>query len=98
MTYGTLDRLSDAVALKLQTLGATRNTFVGLLTSEKTFDLCVGVLGILKSGAAYVPMDPVRNPLERTRFMVRDTGMSILWTVKVHEEYVGGLADCDGLN
>lgn len=98
MTYRELDRLSDALALKLQTLGAKRNTFVGLLMSEKTFDLCVGVLGILKSGAAYVPMDPGRFTLKRTSFMINDTGMSILVTVKAHEEYVGGLDDCDGLS
>ena len=98
MTYGELDRLSDALALKLQALGAKRNMFVGLLMSEKTFDLCVGVLGILKSGAAYVPMDPVRFPLERVRFMVNDTGMSILVTVKAHGEYVEGLDECEGLS
>jgi non-ribosomal peptide synthetase component F len=97
MTYRQLDCLSDALALKLQTLGAKTNMFVGLLMSKKTFDLCVGVLGILKSGAAYVPMDPVQFPLERVRFMVNDTGMNIMVTVKAHGEYVGGLDKCDGL-
>ena len=95
MTYGELDYLSDALALKLQALGAKTNTFVGLLMSEKTFDLCVALLGILKSGAAYVPMDPVMFSLKRSRFIVNDTEMNILVTVRAHEEYARGL-DGDG--
>ena len=72
MTYGELDRRSDKLAVELQRRGAKANMFVGLLMGDKSFDLCVGVLGILKSGAAYVPMDPLRFPKERIKFMMED--------------------------
>ena len=91
MTYGELDRRSDEFAVKLQSHGAKPNKFVGLLMSDKSFDLCVGVLGILKSGAAYVPMDPVRFPRERIKFMMEDADMTILVTVRAHMVDVEGL-------
>ena len=88
MTYAELDERSEMLGLKLQGLGAKTNSFIGLLTSEKSFDLYIGVLGILKSGAAYVPMDPVRYPPERLKFMIEDTDMDLLVTVSEYEGQV----------
>ena len=109
MTYGDLDRRSDKLAVELQRRGAKANMFIGLLMGDKSFDLCVGVLGILKSGAAYVPMDPVRFPKERIKFMMEDANMTMFVTVRAHMSVVDGLGinrediaeiyidDCDDL-
>ena len=64
MTYGELEQQSNKLAVELQRLGVEPNTFVGILTGEKTFEMYVAVLGVLKSGAAYVPMDAVIFPQE----------------------------------
>ena len=48
MTYGELDRRSHAVGCKLQSLGVRPDNFVGLLV-DKSFDMIVAILGILRS-------------------------------------------------
>ena len=57
MSYATLDRLSDRVRDRLATLGVRRGDRVGLYV-RKSADSLVSIFGILKSGAAYVPVDP----------------------------------------
>ncbi|MFF9205351.1 amino acid adenylation domain-containing protein [Streptomyces sp. NPDC014986] len=57
LTYGALDRASARLAARLRTLGVGRGDLVGLLT-EPGADTVVGVVGILRAGAGWVPMDP----------------------------------------
>jgi amino acid adenylation domain-containing protein len=57
LTYRELERRADRVAAALRARGARRGTVVGLAL-PRTPDLVVGLLGILKSGAAYLPLDP----------------------------------------
>ena len=80
MTYGELEQQSNKLAVELQLLGVQPNNFVGILTGEKTFEMYVAVLGVLKSGAAYVPMDAVLFPQERIKFIVEDTSMKLMVT------------------
>ena len=95
MTYGELERQSNALAVELQRLGAKPNSFVGILMGERKFEMYVGVLGILKSGAAYVPMDAVLFPAERIKFIAEDTGMQLLVSVSEYDGLVKGLKlDC----
>jgi amino acid adenylation domain-containing protein len=63
MTYSELDRASDRVAASLRERGATRGTTVAIL-SEKPEDVICGLLGALKAGALFVPLDP-RTPPRR---------------------------------
>ena len=87
MTYGELDAKAHRLAVELQKRGAKPNSFVGILMGgEKTFEMCVAVLGVLKSGAAYVPMDAVLFPPERIKFIAEDTNMNLIVTVG---EYAG---------
>ncbi len=72
LTYAELDRRAAAVASVLAARGAGPERFVGLY-AEPSVDLVVGLLGILKSGAAYVPVDPLA-PTERLRFVAADSG------------------------
>ncbi|MGK5728605.1 amino acid adenylation domain-containing protein [Streptomyces sp. URMC 124] len=72
LTYAELDRAANRLAHRLTALGAGPEQLVALC-STRTVDLVVGVLGILKSGAGYLPLDP-RYPLERLRATVTDAG------------------------
>src|SRR6056300_45537 len=89
MTYGELDAKAHRLAVELQKRGAKPNSFVGILMGgEKTFEMCVAVLGVLKSGAAYVPMDAVLFPPERSKFIADDTHMNLIVTVGEYLEVI----------
>jgi amino acid adenylation domain-containing protein len=70
MTYGELDAASNRLARRLLEVGAGSEGRVGLLL-DRSLDLVVAALAILKSGAAYVPIDPV-YPAERVQFVLSD--------------------------
>ncbi|MEV4656457.1 amino acid adenylation domain-containing protein [Micromonospora sp. NPDC049301] len=75
MTYEELDRAADRLATVLRHRGAAGRV-VGICV-ERSFDLAISVLAVLKAGAAYVPLDP-DYPVERLSFMIRDSGMDTL--------------------
>ncbi|MGI5506253.1 MupA/Atu3671 family FMN-dependent luciferase-like monooxygenase [Lentzea sp. CA-135723] len=76
LTYRELDERSNQVAHELIGLGASPGTLVGVHLRRGP-DQIVALLGILKSGAAFLPLDPAL-PLERLRFLVEDSQASIL--------------------
>ena len=73
LTYRELNERSNRLAHTLRGRGVGRNDLVGLLTGRSP-ELIIGMLGILKSGGAYVPIDP-DYPSERVRYMLRDSGI-----------------------
>jgi amino acid adenylation domain-containing protein len=75
-SYAELDRLSDGLAAALRAAGAGPGGRVGIHL-ERGPHLAVAILGVIKSGAAYVPMDPL-YPAERLRFMAEDGGLQAL--------------------
>ncbi|MGV9878593.1 amino acid adenylation domain-containing protein [Streptomyces sp. NPDC003006] len=78
LTYGGLDRASDRIAHRLARLGAGPGTLVGVFLNRSA-DLLTGLLGVLKTGAAYVPLDPVYPP-GRIRHMLDDSGALLVLT------------------
>ncbi|HZF09531.1 MAG TPA: amino acid adenylation domain-containing protein, partial [Thermoanaerobaculia bacterium] len=70
VSYRELDRRSNRLARRLATLGVGPESRVGL-SVERSVELMVGLLGILKAGAAYVPLDP-EYPAERLAFMAEE--------------------------
>lgn len=76
LTYGELDRLSDGLARELRSLGVGPGGLVGLAVERSPWML-VGIIGILKSGAGYVPLDP-EYPSGRLEWMMADSGMKTL--------------------
>ncbi|MGB8508752.1 MAG: amino acid adenylation domain-containing protein, partial [Pyrinomonadaceae bacterium] len=76
--YGELNRRANRLARYLRARGVGIDMPVGILM-ERSIEMLVGVLGIMKAGAAYVPFDPL-HPRERLAFMVADTGMCVLLT------------------
>jgi amino acid adenylation domain-containing protein len=76
LSYGQLNAQANAVARRLRGLGINRGALVGLCM-ERSPELIVGLLGILKAGAAYVPLDP-DDPDKRRSFIIRDAGTPVI--------------------
>jgi amino acid adenylation domain-containing protein len=72
LTYSELDRRATLVAQALMSAGAGPGSFVALAT-DRSSAMIVGALGILKAGAAYVPLD-TSYPADRVAFMLNDSG------------------------
>ncbi len=78
LTYAELNARANQVAHRLRGLGVRPEDRVGLYV-ERSLELIVGLVGILKAGAAYLPLDPA-YPRERLAFMLQDGGVSVLLT------------------
>lgn len=76
LTYADVESRSQGLAARLQQLGVQPGAMVGIM-AERTADTVVGILAILKAGAAYVPLDPT-HPAERLAFIARDTDFRFL--------------------
>ncbi|MDY7229484.1 amino acid adenylation domain-containing protein [Hyalangium rubrum] len=78
LTYGELDERANRLAQHLRGLGVQPGQRVGIFL-ERSLELLVGLLGILKAGAAYVPLDPL-YPAERLAHILEDSGVTVLLT------------------
>ncbi|WP_093497392.1 non-ribosomal peptide synthetase [Streptomyces sp. Ag109_O5-10] len=76
LDYATLDRRANRLAHALVARGVRPGDVVGL-HARRTRDLAVGVLGIIKAGAAYLPLDP-GQPGERLAAMVEDASCPVV--------------------
>ena len=76
VSYGELARRADGVAARLLALGVQPGELVGLHLRRGP-QLVAGLMGILKAGAAYVPLDPA-YPAERLAFMLDDSGARLV--------------------
>src|SRR5690349_1931164 len=73
LSYRELDQRANALAQDLRARGVDRGALVGLYCGRNV-DMLVGLLGILKSGAGYVPLDP-SFPADRLEYMASDAGL-----------------------
>ncbi|MCI0387273.1 MAG: condensation domain-containing protein, partial [Acidobacteria bacterium] len=78
LTYGELNRRANQLAHYLRKRGVGPEVLVGICL-ERSLEMVVGVLGILKAGGVYVPLDPA-YPEERLAFMIEDAQMPMLLT------------------
>ena len=78
LTYQQLNQRANQLAHHLQTLGVGPEVLVGICL-ERSLEMVVGLLGILKAGAAYLPLDP-SYPQERLSFMLSDSQVPVLLT------------------
>jgi amino acid adenylation domain-containing protein len=76
--YAELNHRSDQIARQLRQSGVGSGARVGICM-ERSLDMVAGLLGVLKTGAAYVPLDP-SFPQDRLRFMAEDAQISALLT------------------
>ncbi|AOL27289.1 plipastatin non-ribosomal peptide synthetase PpsC [Bacillus subtilis] len=78
LTYAELDMYASRLAAHLAARGVTNKSIVGVL-SERSPDMLIAVLAVLKAGGAYLPLDPA-YPKERLSYMLKDSGASLLLT------------------
>jgi len=78
LTYIELDGRANQLAHHLEALGVGPETLVAV-ACERSLELVVALLGILKAGAAYLPLD-LRYPPERLAFMLEDAAVPVLLT------------------
>jgi amino acid adenylation domain-containing protein len=80
LTYSELNRRANQLAHRLQSLGVKPEELVGICV-ERSLDMIVALLGVLKAGGAFVPLDP-NYPLDRLKTIIQDAQISILLTHK----------------
>ena len=79
LTYAELDTQSNQLANYLiQTYQVQQGDLIGLHV-ERSLDIVIGILAILKAGAAYVPLDP-DSPEARLNYIIKDTALRVVLT------------------
>ncbi len=91
LTFAELDARAGALAATLRGMGAGPESRVGVCM-ERSAELVVALLGVLKAGAAYVPLDP-GYPAERLAYMAADAAVPVLLT---QERLRGALPEFGG--
>jgi amino acid adenylation domain-containing protein len=91
LTYRELDEQANQLAHYLQSLGVKAEVMVGLCV-ERSLEMMVGLLGILKAGGVYVPIDPA-YPQERIAYILSDSQLSVVLT---QQKFVASLPNYQG--
>lgn len=78
MTYRELNEKANSLAYELRKNGVTNNTIVGIM-QERSFEMMIAILAVLKAGGAYIPIAP-DYPIERIQYMLEDSNATILLT------------------
>lgn len=92
LSYRDLDLRSNKLAAYLKNLGAAPGTLIGV-SLKRSQEMLIAMLGILKTGAAYVPLDP-DFPGERISYMISDAGIKLLIS---EESVIKQLPEFDGV-
>ncbi len=87
LTYRELDEQSGRLACFLMEKGVQEDSIVGIMM-KRSMDLIIGIIGILKCGAAYLPIDP-NSPEERIAYLLKDSGTKFLVNEKFFRGYRG---------
>ncbi|UCH98409.1 MAG: amino acid adenylation domain-containing protein [Candidatus Aminicenantes bacterium] len=100
ITYRALNKISAQLAHLLQQRGVQPDTIVGIM-ADRSVEMIIAILAILKSGGAYMPIDP-EYPAERINYMLKDSQVGILVTspklqVKAKAEVEEGSGQPQGL-
>ena len=78
LTYAELNERANQLARHLRSCGIGRESLVGICI-DRSLEMAIGIVGILKSGGAYLPLDP-DYPKDRLAFMVRDANLPVIVT------------------
>src|SRR4030095_9556490 len=84
MSYGELNRRANQLGNYLRELGVGPEVLVGLRMG-RSVEMVVALLGVLKAGGAYLPLD-AESPLERLGYMLEDAGVGVVVTERKLEE------------
>jgi amino acid adenylation domain-containing protein len=91
LTYGELNQRANELAWELVKRGAGPEKVVGIFL-DRSLDMVVALLAVLKSGAAYLPLDPYL-PQARLAWMTEDSGLEVLVTQRKFKSAVPPQAD-----
>jgi amino acid adenylation domain-containing protein len=83
ITYAELDLRSTKLAHLLKEQGHTAHQIIALVI-DRSIDMVVGMLGILKSGAAYLPID-IAYPTDRINYLIQDSGARFALTTRLSD-------------
>lgn len=84
MTYKELNEKANSLAYYLREKGVTRNSIIGIIVN-RSFEMIVSILAVLKSGGAYIPIDP-EYPKERITYMLENSKSKLLLSTKALRE------------
>ncbi|WP_281174023.1 non-ribosomal peptide synthetase [Andreprevotia chitinilytica] len=90
LSYGELDARANQLAHYLRSQGVGPDVLVGLCL-ERSLDLVIGLLAVLKAGGAYLPLDP-DYPVERLSYMLADAKPQLVLTPSAHRAVLVGHA------
>jgi amino acid adenylation domain-containing protein len=88
LNYRQLNAAADRLAGVLRTGGVTSGSIVALLF-DRSLDIPTAILGVLKAGCAYLPIDP-ESPVERIRYMLENSNSAALVTKADDGRNIGG--------
>ncbi|MEJ9279169.1 AMP-binding protein, partial [Bacillus thuringiensis] len=71
LTYRELNKKANQLASILQSKGVSKESIIGVMV-DRSLEMIIGMMGILKAGAAYLPIDP-NYPTERIEYMLQDS-------------------------
>ncbi len=86
ITYQTLDQLSNQLAKQLIDEGVASGSLIGIFT-PLSFETIIGILAVLKTGAAYLPID-INYPKSRIDYIISDSGTSLLLTTNAYKDKI----------
>ncbi len=84
LTYDELNKKSNKVAHFLRNLGIKANDVVAIRLN-KSLEMVIGILGIIKAGGCYLPID-LSYPQERVSFMLEDSNAKLFLTNELHKD------------
>jgi amino acid adenylation domain-containing protein len=82
LSFAELDIRANRLAHVLHRRGVGPEALVGIMTGRGP-ELVVGILGVLRAGAAYLPLDAT-VPAERLRYLIRDAGVTVMLSTATH--------------
>ncbi len=91
LSYGELNRRANQLARYLRTQGVGPEVRVGICM-QRSLDMVVGLMAVLKAGGTYVPLDP-EYPVDRLQSMMEDSGMILLLTLGEGQRFFGEVGE-----
>lgn len=91
LTYGELNLRSNQLAITIREKISRKNSIIGIMVN-RSIDMGIGILGILKSGNAYLPIDS-EYPEDRVNYMLKECGVNVIVTQKGLVEKIKYKAD-----
>ncbi|WP_438711356.1 MupA/Atu3671 family FMN-dependent luciferase-like monooxygenase [Aquimarina muelleri] len=86
LSYADLDKKSDQLANYLISKGVDKDKVVGLCV-DRSHEMIIGILGILKTGAAYLPLDP-SYPIDRLDYVIEDSEAALIVTKEAIKNFI----------